>query len=216
MVRDTTNVQDLRQFVCWRYEERAGKPTKVPYSPLTGERASSTNPATWAMYTESVASYREDRYDGVGFVFTKDDPFCEIDLDGCRDPETGDVEPWAQEIVQELNSYTEISPSGEGLHILIKGELPEERNRKGRIEMYDRKRYFTITGRHLEGTPHRIEARGEQLLALRRRVLGEPVTANGQRTPRPEIDNGLSDREIIERATGTKASSLNLISANIR
>ena len=109
MVTDTTNVQDLRQFVCWRYEERDGKLTKVPYSPLTGKRASSTNPATWARYTEAAAAYRKDGYDGVGLVFTKDDYFCGVDLDGCRDPETGEIEPWAQEIVQEFNSYTEIS-----------------------------------------------------------------------------------------------------------
>jgi uncharacterized protein DUF3987/primase/DNA polymerase family protein len=201
MVRDTKNVQDLRQWLCWRYEERGGKATKVPYSPLTGERASSTDPATWAKYTEAATAYREDGYDGIGFVFTKDDPFCGVDLDGCRDPETDEIEPWAKGIVQELNSYTEVSPSGAGLHILVRGELPDGRNRQGRIEMYDHGRYFTITGRHLEGTPPRIETRQEQLLSLRHRVLGEPPSASGQETPRPQTDAELSDQEIIEKAT---------------
>jgi hypothetical protein len=201
MTTNTQNMRDLEQWVCWRYEERNGERTKVPYSPLRAKRADSTNPATWTHYTQAVAAYREHCYDGIGFVFTEEDPFCGVDLDGCRDPETGQLEPWAQAIVEELHSYTEISPSEAGLHILVRATLSDGRNRKDRIEMYDCERYFTVTGRHLEGTPHRIEVRQEQLLALRRRVLGEPVSANGQRTPRPEIDNGLSDQEIIERAT---------------
>lgn len=53
----------------------------------------------------------------VGFVFTRDDPFVGIDLDHCRDPETGKIKPWALEIVAKLNSYSEVSPSGTGLHI---------------------------------------------------------------------------------------------------
>jgi primase-polymerase (primpol)-like protein len=201
MVRDISNVRNLRQFVCWRYEERAGEVTKVPYSPLTGKRASSTDPATWANYTEAVAAYREDRYDGIGFVFTKDDPFCGVDLDKCRNPETGEIEPWAQDIVQELNSYTEVSPSGRGLHILVRGELPDGRNRKERIEMYSHSRYFTLTGRLLEGTRRTIEDRQEQLLSLRHRVLGEQPSTNGQVTLHPKIERKLSDQDIIEKAT---------------
>jgi len=200
MITDAQNMRGLRQFVCWCYEVRNGKETKVPYSPLTGERASSTNPASWASYEEAVAAYKERNYGGIGFVFTKDDPYCGVDLDGCLDSETGEIEPWAQDVVQELDSYTEISPSGKGLHILVRGQLPIGRNRKGRIEMYDRERYFTITGRHLEGTPRTIEDREEQLHALWRQALGESPSANGHNSVRPEIGNELSDREIIGRA----------------
>jgi primase-polymerase (primpol)-like protein len=60
-------------------------------------------------------------YCGVGFVFSSDDPYVGIDLDGCRNPQTGYIEPWALEIVRRLNSYTEISRSGTGLHIIAKG-----------------------------------------------------------------------------------------------
>ena len=69
------------------------------------------------------------------------------------DPATGEIEGWAQEIIEELNSYTEISPSGTGVHILVRGELPAGRNRKGRFEAYDQGRYFTITGEHLSAHP---------------------------------------------------------------
>src|SRR5215207_9094389 len=132
MIANAQNIRDLRQWLCWRTEERDGKPTKVPYSPLTGEKANSTDPETWASYEEAVSAYREHGYDGIGFVFTPEDDLCGVDLDGCLDPETGEIESWAQEIIEELNSYTEISPSGRGIHVLLRGSLPAGRNRKGR------------------------------------------------------------------------------------
>jgi primase-polymerase (primpol)-like protein len=59
MIEETQNIRDLRQWLCWRIEGRDGKPTKVPYSPLTGEKASTTDPETWASYSEAVEAYRE-------------------------------------------------------------------------------------------------------------------------------------------------------------
>jgi putative DNA primase/helicase len=196
----TQNIWDLRQWVCWRSEERDGKRTKIPYSPLTGKRASSTDPETWGGYPEAVKACREGGYDGIGFVFTKDDSFCGVDFDRCRDAETGGIEPWAQEIIQELDSYTEISPSGTGVHILLSAVLPEGRNRKGRIEIYDRGRYFTVSGRHLEGTPRTIEERQERLLDLRRRVFGEQPSFNWRATLRLAADAAISDEEVIAKA----------------
>ena len=204
MIADTQNLRDLRQWVCWRLEERDGKLTKIPYSPLTDEKASTTDPDTWAAYAEAVASRKERGHDGIGFVFTKGDPFCGVDLDSCLDPETGEIEPWAQEIIDELDSYTEISPSGTGVHILVRATLPDGRNRKGPIEMYSQGRYFTVTGRHLEGTPRVMEERREQVLALRRRVLGAPASANGHGAPHPSTVNGLSDAEILAYAMRAK------------
>src|SRR5918999_6054783 len=149
MVADTLNMRDLRQWLCWRSEERDGKPTKIPYSPITGERASSTAPETWTGYEEAMRAYKEEGYGGIGFVFTPEDDLCGVDLDGCLDPQTGEIEGWAQEIIDELDSYAEISPSGTGVHVLIRGSLQPGRNRKGRFEAYDRGRYFTMTGHHL-------------------------------------------------------------------
>src|SRR5215216_5441790 len=132
MVADTQNLRDLKQWLCWRTEERDGRLTKIPFSPTTGQRASSTNPETWADYEEAVRACKEHGYEGIGFVFTPEDDLCGVDLDGCFDSQTGEIENWAHEIVDELDSYTEISPSGTGIHILIRGKLPEGRNRKGR------------------------------------------------------------------------------------
>src|SRR5215207_6576709 len=205
MIVDTqTNIRDLRQWVCWRSEERDGKLTKIPYSPLTGSRASSTNPDTWASYSEAVAAYRDGGYNGLGFVFTKEDEFVGVDLDHCLHPKTGEVEPWAREIIDELDSYTEVSPSGTGVHILLNATLPDGRNRKGPVEVYSHGRYFTVTGKHLEGTPRTIENRQEQILAVRRRVLGEPVSANGHEMTRSVASSGLSDQEIIMKAAAAE------------
>ena len=201
MIADTQNIRDLRQWVCWRSEERDGKLTKIPYSPLTGEKASSMNPETWASYPEAVKAYKERGYGGIGFVFTPEDDLCGVDLDGCLNPETGEIEGWAQEIIEELDSYTEISPSGTGIHVLVRGELPPGRNRKGKFEAYDAGRYFTITGRHLEGAPTTIEIRKEQLRSVTRRVLGEPESENGHKANGSLlVDNGLTDDEIVQKA----------------
>jgi len=199
MIADTQNIRDLRQWVCWRPEERDGTLTKIPYSPLTGEKASSTNPDTWANYSEAVKAYKERGYGGIGFVFTSEDDLCGVDLDGCLNPETGEIESWAQEVIEELDSYTEISPSGTGIHVLVRGELPPGRNRKGKFEAYNAGRYFTITGRHLEGTPTTIENRQEQLRSVARRVLGAPESENGHRTSEP-VDIGLTEDEIVAKA----------------
>ena len=122
MVAETQSMRDLRQWLVWRLEERDGKLTKIPYSPLMGQRAKSTDPETWASYEEAVRACKEHGYGGIGFVFTSEDDLCGVDLDKCLDPETGEIESWAQEVIEQLNSYTEVSPSGTGVHILVRGE----------------------------------------------------------------------------------------------
>jgi putative DNA primase/helicase len=73
------------QWVTWRLEKRDGDFTNVPYTPLTGRRASSTNLLTWGTFDDALADLRAGRrYDGIGFVFSSGDPYCGIDLDGCR------------------------------------------------------------------------------------------------------------------------------------
>ena len=88
------------QWVCWRLEEREGKTTKVPYVPGTDRWASSTDLMTWATFSEASAAYEAGNplaYHGIGFVFSSADPFVGIDLDDCRDPDSGKISPWAQE-----------------------------------------------------------------------------------------------------------------------
>ncbi|MFD1570273.1 MULTISPECIES: hypothetical protein [Haloferacaceae] len=89
---------------------------------------------------------KRKNHDGVGFVFTEDDDLVGIDLDKCRDAETGEWEDWALEVMDEMDGFIEISPSGTGAHIILEGEIPGDRRRKGNIEIYEDGRYFTVTG----------------------------------------------------------------------
>jgi putative DNA primase/helicase len=137
------------QWVCWRLEMRGGKPTKVPYIAGTNSRASSTDLLTWSSFEYALAAYEagEPPYDGIGFVFCSADPLAGIDLDGCRNPETGEVAPWAQKIVADASEgYVEASPSGTGVHIIVEGRVRDGGLRRGPVEMYSRDRFFTITG----------------------------------------------------------------------
>ena len=141
-------LRKLTRWVLWDLEQRHGKWTKVPYQ-LDGRRASSTDPQQWATFDRVLKAYRGGRWDGIGFVFAADDDIVGVDLDHCRDARTGVVEPWAQEIIDTLNSYTELSPSGCGIHIFVKAEFRSTVNRKGMVEIYCKGRYFTVTGHAL-------------------------------------------------------------------
>jgi putative DNA primase/helicase len=136
------------QWIVWKLEERDGEPTKIPYIAGGVGRAKSTDMLTWRSFEEAVQALESGRYDGVGFVFCSGDPFCGVDLDKCRDPETGELEEWAAEIVEAFGGYAEVSPSGTGVHIIVRGKAPNKK--RGRVEAYSSERYFTMTGRVLQ------------------------------------------------------------------
>jgi putative DNA primase/helicase len=138
-----------QQWVNWKLEERDGKPTKVPYNPRSRKKALTTDSQTWSTFEVVVGALDRGAYDGIGFVFTSGDPYTGIDLDHCRDPETGEIAPWARAWVERFDGYTEVSPSGDGVHIIVKGESPRNRKRTvdGKtVEVYSTKRFFTCTG----------------------------------------------------------------------
>jgi putative DNA primase/helicase len=137
------------QWVTWRREVRDGTPTKVPYTPGTLRRASPTDLMTWRPFEVAVAAYEraEPPYDGIGFVFSSGDPFVAIDFDDCRNPETGELTRWAQDAINTVQEgYIEVSPSGCGLHVIVVGTLRGGAVKTKHIEMYDRQRFFTISG----------------------------------------------------------------------
>jgi putative DNA primase/helicase len=133
------------QWVVWKAV--GDKPDKVPYSARSGRRASSTDLLTWSTFQEALQAYENGDYAGLGFVFSSADPYTGIDLDDCVD-EDGEIALWALEIVRYFDSYTELSATGSGLHIIVRGEVPNRR--KGEVEVYSSKRFFTVTGHVIE------------------------------------------------------------------
>jgi putative DNA primase/helicase len=203
----------LPQWVCWRYEHRGKdpKPTKPPIRPSGDAYAKCNDPATWGTFDEVLASFEKvHSLAGVGFVFTDADPYSGVDLDDCREDQTGIIDSWARLIIERLHSYTEVSPSGTGVKIWIRAKLSREkaRNRRayagGEIEMYSRDRYFTVTSQHLEGTPFTIESRQRELDALYDQLFAEPHRANSNTNSKGHRNgsrpDSLSDREMIDKA----------------
>ena len=133
------------QWVVWKAV--GDKPDKVPYSARSGRRASSTDLLTWSTFEEALEAYENGQYTGLGFVFASADPYTGIDVDNCVD-ENGEIAGWALEIVRYFDSYTERSATGTGLHVIVRGEVPNRR--KGEVEVYSSKRFFTVTGHVVE------------------------------------------------------------------
>src|ERR1019366_4649310 len=112
---------------------------------------------TWSSFQDACAAVQRWSLTGIGFVFITSDPYSGVDLDNCRKPETGEIAEWAMVIIRALDSYTEVSPSGTGVHIIIRGLLPSGRgnqipHHEGKVEMFSRDRYFTFTGMRVDGT----------------------------------------------------------------
>ncbi len=190
-------LQARPQWVVWAYRQRNGHHTKVPYSPKTGQLAAVDNPASWSTYAEARAALATRQFSGPGFVFTPTDPYCGIDLDHCI--HEGQLVRWAHVIVDHLASYTELSPSGEGLHLLIRAALPGDHHRTGAIELYDSNRYFTLTGNLLPGAFSTIEERQEELERLYWHLFQKPGEQPPVQRPKERVPD-LADETLIRRA----------------
>jgi hypothetical protein len=195
-----------KQWVAWAWELRDGKWTKVPINPHTGGKADPTNPQTWGTITDAINAADRRKLPGIGYVFAKDDPYAGVDFDSARDPMTGDLEPAAAAEVARLDSYTEPSPTGRGLHAIVQVDrFPHDRsgNKRGKREAYWHSRFFTFTGRPIRG--HRtINNRTDELLAWHAETFPAPAP---KPTPQPvqpgasgDMTSVANDNEILERA----------------
>jgi len=194
-------LRSLRNWVVWRFEKRIDKSgkvknTKVLYNARTEKKALCNQPSTWSSFGDAAAAL-EHGYDGIGFCLTP--PYIGVDLDGCRD-ETGAIDIWAEEIIRELDSYTELSPSGQGVHVFVKGELPHGTRQKDLggehhgVGLYDavRGRYLTITGLPIKGNRTIAERTGELRLIHARLFPRKQKIQSGEQSG--------SDDDLIERA----------------
>lgn len=122
-------MKNTPHWILWRLIDKGGKkPAKVPFS-VNGDPAKVNSPDTWSDFQSAVKAYKSGQFQGVGFVFT-DTPFVGIDIDNCIDLKTGEISTAASEIMETAKSYTELSQSGSGFHIILRGELPQGRKEK--------------------------------------------------------------------------------------
>ncbi len=188
-------LQELDQWVCYKL------PSKVPVNPRTGNNAQSSNSSTWASHAEAQEAMHSYSFDGIGFAFSKDDPYVGIDID---DGVSGNqLAPDARKWTRVFDSYTEVSPSGSGIHIWIKGELTKAivaDKFVDHFEAYSNGRYFTVTGQRVTNLPESIESRQSELdsfykevmdrrksvhkpnLALQRKIRDLEISPEGQRS----------------------------------
>jgi primase-polymerase (primpol)-like protein len=143
----------LPQWLIWRYLQRPEKPKrdKVPHTTM-GYRADVTNPEHWSSFESALKAVARPGFcDGIGFVFSPDDPCTGIDLDNIWQSDADEGAPWALRILERFaDTYSEVSPSGKGVKIWCKAQAPRCGKwpiENGAIEVYDRARFFTVTSR---------------------------------------------------------------------
>jgi len=203
-------LQKLRQWLVWKYEITNGRRTKIPRSPFTGRHASTSDPATWSDFDSAVDAYRKNDMDGIGFVLTENDPYVVIDLDNKPEKPAS-----AEELVTYWNlldvcaSYTELSPSGCGYHIVVTGRLSRPGMRRGNIEVYASGRYMAFTGNATRILP----VMNCQAVLDNLETLMEPTGyISKQLVDAEEI---YTDAEIMEKIEGASNATLFLALCNI-
>lgn len=159
---------ELKQFILWFEEDRGTKKTKIPAAPWkTGHwmAASATNPENWATFDTAVEYAKQKEGYGIGFSLKTDGGIVAIDLDSCIDG-GGKISAFATNVFKRADSYTEVSPSRKGLHIFMHGNLADKVVKDGKIEIYCKDRYFTLTGRRLKDGPLTLNSNDELLEEL--------------------------------------------------
>lgn len=201
-------LKQLNNWCVWKFQERNGKKTKIPFNAETGEFAKSNDKTTWSSYETAVNA---EGVDGIGFFF--EPPYLGIDIDDIDDDlhryRHGDkLDNIVNEFNEAFKSYTEESPSGNGLHIIVKGKIPGNRRRKGNIEMYDSGRFFTMTGKRI-GKYKEVTETSERVFKT---IYDKYLPDNTVKYPTPDnyqqnIHN-LSEIDVINEIYKSKQSKL--------
>lgn len=189
----------IPQWVCWAWENRNGKPSKVPKNPRTGGNAGSTYPDTWGSFKAAVQACEKFRFDGIGWVFREGSGYFGVDLDHCIE----DVE-LCNEFVNSLQSYNEFSTSGTGLHIICKGVLPSGKKRHNNVEMYSHGRYFVFTGNVYDKQFREIVDCSESIKPLREKYYPPEEPMSTESIQDEGCESELDDDELLNMAFRSK------------
>ena len=189
----------LNQWVCWKkINKKDGKATKIPINPYNGRNAKSNDKRTWSDFITAINSVGLFDLDGIGFMF--DAGYFGVDLDDCSDS-------LKTEFINELQSYTEISQSGNGIHIICKGKLPEGNRRRNNVEMYDSGRFFVMTGNSIGD--FEITDCTEKIKALHEKYLSDKKKESYfEKRVNNLVECKLDDKEVIQKASESKSGAL--------
>ena len=196
-----SELKKIKQWVCWRIEDRNGKKTKTPINAMTGGYAMSNNSGTWTDFETAVKE--SVKYNGIGFMLGNG--IFGIDLDNMDDEiekfKNGDENNVVSEFIYSLESYAEYSPSGKGIHILCKGKLPPGGRRKGQFEFYEYGRFFTMTGNIASEYTDIVDCT-ETVKYLHSKYIGVPVQPPSAR--QETIPLNLDESQLIDIALKSK------------
>ena len=200
---------ELKEHINWcnfKIEPtKNGRMTKIPYNPLTGQNAKSNDPDTWVSFDDAVKN--EHNYSGIAYFF--EEPYIGIDIDDVPNEieqylENEDADNIVSEFIESLESYAEISPSGTGIHVIVKGSLPPHGRRRGNVEIYTTGRFFTMTGRKIGGYNFvNDDSDYNKIGFLHNKYIGKP-TQQEKTNMSSGLGNDLSIDEIIDLASKSK------------
>lgn len=184
-------LKELKRWCCWSGD-------KLPKNPYTGGNAQSNNPDTWSDFETACKAVDKYHFNGIGFMFAP--PYFGVDMDDCVENQE-----LIDEFVGSLQSYTEFSTSGTGIHIICKGKLPEGARRKNKIEMYENRRYFIMTGNIYDENLTEIRDCTESIKLLHHKYLYTPTP---KALSKAVEKVNLADQDVIDKARSCKTGSL--------
>lgn len=196
-----------RRWVCWKKVMEDDKVKKVPINPRTGTNAKSNDPSTWATLVEA-AEYRKNHENvaGIMVALSSKDSLIAMDIDNCIDAATNKLSEFAEQVIQVLDSYTEISPSRRGIRILARGQLPLNGRKNSNLgfEIYDAARFMTITGNHVENTPMTINERDKEILQIHQVVFSSQANCGAGVSHRKQRELEFDDDDLMELASNSE------------
>ncbi|QDU17474.1 hypothetical protein CA11_53160 [Gimesia maris] len=191
------SLKDRPQWCLWKYGERDGKFTKIPLQ-ANGSFASANKPSTWAPFGLVKTMYERKSphggVDGIGYFLQENDGIVGIDLDKCVSD--GKLSDDTKSIIEDVNSYAEFSPSGNGVRIFASGELPPTDRKNGIYEIYDNLRFLTITGNKIVDSPSSVESRQEAINRFHNKYIARPAK------PKKTIEKKTSNSHISPSHSG--------------
>ncbi|PFY40876.1 DNA primase [Bacillus toyonensis] len=200
-------LRELKQWCCFKLQQRGEKMTKIPIDANTGGLGKSNDESTWATFEVAMAAIDTFHCDGIGFYFKP--PYFGIDMDNVREEivryQAGDHEDnMVSEFIEMMCSYTEYSVSGNGIHIIAKGDLPKGGRRKGNVEMYDSGRFFAMTGNIVGHYTRVVEDEYGQVGYLHNKYIAKSEVADASTSLDTPQGVDIPEAEIIQIACNSK------------